>query len=57
MPESAKILNKTKLFPGQAPGSWARNEEQYLGKFFSTESIPGEVFQCRVWAQLDFSEL
>ena len=50
MLESAKILNKTKRFLGPAHGSWARNEEQYVGKFFGAEFGLSLIFQgCKVF--------
>ena len=48
--ELVKILNKTKQFPGPAHGSWARNEEQYLGKFSGAEFRRNSIFEgCEVF--------
>ena len=45
VPESAKILNKTKKFLSLAHGSWARNEEQYPRKFSGAEFGHNSIFQ------------
>ena len=51
-----KILNKTIRFPGPAHGSWARNEEQYQGKFFGTEFGHSSIFQdCEVFRDWETS--
>ena len=58
MLESAKILNKTKRFPGSAYGSWARNEEQYLGKFSIAEFGRSSIFQgCEVFRDQEMESL
>ena len=53
VPGSAKILNKTKQFLDPPHGSWARNEEEYPGKFFGIEFGHSLIFQgCEVfWDQ------